>query len=73
MTARAGFIKGKRVRMLRNDESVDAGQVGTLLEDSDGAPWVEFDEPVRFPFPELGGKAGHCTPVVDDDLELIDG
>lgn len=70
--------KGDRVIIVRNNscfDPVDIGQTGTLLEDNDGVPWVQFDTPTRYSFSVAhipGSKAGFCACVLSEQLELLE-
>lgn len=66
------FKVGDRVRQTSNKTDSKAGQIGTVLEDSD-YPWVEFDTPTNYPLAVIGlsEKAGYCNCVSEIDLELL--
>lgn len=69
------FKRGDRVRVSSHATGLDtdAGQVGTVLEDSD-APWICFDKPTRYPgvpYPGLGtdGRRGYYDCISGSFLE----
>jgi hypothetical protein len=72
MSREPKFKKGDRVRLLVAQRHSDAGQVGTVLERSQN-PFVQFDTPTRWEcgVPSLGGGAGFCDCVNEDDLEAL--
>ncbi len=67
------FKKGDRVRINRESKYIPYGLTGTVLEDDDDIPWVEWDEKVIQGHNADGlGEDGYCRTQNEDYLELLE-